>query len=519
MRALVRFLGFAALMSIAGAVYIRGIDESESHEAASPGSDIPDTAAPPALVGRVWAGSRAVAGARVRLKGHAPFALTDSDGRFELHDRPQAGDTVTAAKEGYLIAGLAASAQPLEIHLFPLATSDCERYEWLDPTPNPSSVGACGNCHQAIYEEWRASGHARSAVNRRFQNLLDGSDWQGRAGHGWGLATEYPEGIGVCWSCHAPSLNANAESFDLRQVEGVAAAGVHCDFCHKIRDTSVEQAGLTHGFFAYELMRPAEGQLFFGPLDDVDRGEDAYSHLQSESRICAACHEGTVFGVPVYTTWSEWLASPAAREGRQCQNCHMTPSGTLTNVAPGSGGIERDPASLGTHSFLPAGREAMLRRAVDVSFAGRRKEEAVDVSITLVLHDVGHRLPTGFIDRHLLLIVEPVDHAGEPATVSSGLRLPAAAGNDLAGKPGQLFAKLLTDADGRAPAPFWRAGVSITDSRLQPDRPESFTFRFSPATERVRVRIVYRRFWQEVADSKQWPEDEIVVCDRWFVLP
>ena len=31
----------------------------------------------------------------------------------------------------------------------------------------------------------------------------------------------------------------------------------------------------------------------------VDRGEDVYSPLYSQSRYCAACHEGTVFGVHV----------------------------------------------------------------------------------------------------------------------------------------------------------------------------------------------------------------------------
>ena len=68
-------------------------------------------------------------------------------------------------------------------------------------------------------------------------------------------------------------------------------------------------------------------QLFFGPLDDVDRGEDAFSPLYRESRYCASCHEGIVFGVHVYSTYSEWLSSPARRAGKQCQDCHMAPTG------------------------------------------------------------------------------------------------------------------------------------------------------------------------------------------------
>src|SRR5206468_1854550 len=82
---------------------------------------------------------------------------------------------------------------------------------------------------------------------------------------------------------------------------------------------------------------PERGQLFFGPLDDVDRGEDVASAFQRDSRFCAACHEGTVFGVPVYTTYSEWTESPAGRRGQSCQGCHLAPTGTLTNLAPGLG--------------------------------------------------------------------------------------------------------------------------------------------------------------------------------------
>src|SRR5207244_7472645 len=93
--------------------------------------------------------------------------------------------------------------------------------------------------------------------------------------------------------------------------------------------------GVTHGRYILGLLRPAEGQLFFGPLDDVDRGEDALAPIYGESRYCASCHEGVVFGVRVYSTYSEWLDSPARREGKQCQTCHMTPTGTLTHLAPG----------------------------------------------------------------------------------------------------------------------------------------------------------------------------------------
>lgn len=506
MRMLFRLTALAILAAVAGGFALRADQENRL-------PPLKTATVPSKFVsGRVLSARGPLAGARVRIQGQGEFVGTDAEGRFTLCQVPRAGDVVTAAKHGYLIAGLPAGTRPLELRLTSLPDTDCERYRWVAPQPKADHAGACGNCHPSIYEEWRQTAHARSATNRRLRNLLDGSDWQGNAGHGWSLAGEYPDGLSVCWSCHAPSLDETTGDFDLRHVSDVAAAGVHCDFCHKIRATNLAAVGLTHGRFGYDLLRPARGQIFFGPLDDVDRGEDSYSPLQKESRFCAACHEGTLFGVPVYTTWSEWLASPAARAGGQCQSCHMAPSG-MTNLAPSSGGLERDPATLAGHSFLPGGRQAMLGRAVTVSVDHARNEDAVSLKVGLATRHIGHKLPTGFIDRHLILVIEPFDDQGRPVEALAGRRLPAAAG-DLAGKSGQLFAKLLTDADGNSPAPFWRAGVSLTDTRLLPDKSDSFRFRLPPATAAVRVRLLYRRFWHSVAKSKQWPDDEVTIYDH-----
>src|SRR5262249_55033579 len=156
--------------------------------------------------------------------------------------------------------------------------------------------------------EWSAGGHARSATGHHFRSLYDGTSWEGKANVGWGLLTQHPDGAGVCSSCHAPALRDDDPALlDLRRVSGVAARGVHCDFCHKVAGFGGDMSGLSHGRFNLRLLRPSQEQLFFGPLDDVDRGEDAYSPLYRDSRYCAACHEGVVFGVHVYSTFSEWL--------------------------------------------------------------------------------------------------------------------------------------------------------------------------------------------------------------------
>ena len=472
------------------------------------------------LLGQVRGEGGPVAGARVRFKGDAHAVLTDADGRFRLPRRAGRLPTVTAWKEGYLIGGTSAERDPLVIELIPLPDRDNEDYAWIDPAPHAGHRHACGNCHGEIYEEWSAGAHARSATGKHFRNLYDGSDWHGRPDAGWNLLADHPDGAAVCAACHAPTLtDFNDPAYaDLRRVRGVAARGVHCDYCHKVADAPAERLGHTHGRFNLTLLRPPEGQLFFGPLDDVDRREDAFSPLYRQSRYCASCHEGVVFGVHVYSTYSEWLESPARKAGKQCQTCHMAPTGKLTNVAPGRGGVERDPKTLANHRFFAGSREEMLRRCLKVSARLTRGGQGVRAEVRVTATDVGHRVPTGFVDRHLLLLVGGQGKDGRPVPARAGPTLPAAAGKQHAGASGRVYAKQLRGFDGHSPAPFWRANPDTLDTRLVPDQADRLTFDFPGELERLRVRLLYRRFWQEVADVKGWAENEIEVADQVFEL-
>jgi hypothetical protein len=454
-------------------------------------------------------GSPAV-GATVRVKATTLATVTDARGRFHL---PGGLGRVTASEPGYFVAGSPATVRPLTLRLFPMPVGDHAGYEWVDPSPGGPKN--CGTCHEEIYREWQSSAHARSATGAHFRDLYNGTDAAGHPGVSWGLRTEFPDGVGVCASCHAPAIReADPVRFDLARVSGVAARGVHCDYCHKVSATGDGPPGLTHGSFDLRLARPAGGQVFFGPLDDVDRGEDVYSPLYRDSRYCASCHEGTVFGVHVYSTYSEWLASPARREGKQCQDCHMAPTGEMTNIAPGHGGVKRDPKTLASHRFFAGGQAEMLRRAVRMTAAFRRSGDGVRAEVRVCAEGVGHRVPTGFLDRHLLLVIEGFDAADRPLALVKGPTLGAPAGRTLAGQPGRLFGRLHADFDGHSPAPFWRGGTDPVDTRLLPGVAEVSEYAFPAGLSRVRVRLLYRRFWEEVVTAKGWGDRDVVVVDE-----
>lgn len=460
-----------------------------------------------------------IAGARVRWKGTAIGTVSDAQGRFRL---PGTGKRITAWKEGFYIGG-AAPQKGLVLDLRPLPAGDCEEYAWVDPRPRVEDRHSCANCHAEIYREWVHSAHARAARGRRFLDLYQGTGKHGS--RGGSLLAERPEGASVCVACHAPSVAPGDPAFDhVHLARGVPSLGVHCDYCHKIADTSLTRLGREHGRYAHRLLRPTTGQVFFGPRDDVDRGEETYAPLYRESRYCAACHEGTLFGVPVYTTYSEYLSSPAFREGKQCQTCHMASSGRMSNVAPGHGGVERDPRTIGSHAFLGAHPD-MLRRSLHLrARLVRQNNDELLVDLALSARDIGHRLPTGFIDRHVILLVRVMSAQGE-IEPKEGARLPEVVGRGTgpgawANKPGLFLGRIWTDEHGCAPVPFWLAERELCDSRLEPGetRPARWLYDAAQA-QRVEIRLVYRRFFYETAQLKGWDDNEIVLLDKHLVVP
>ena len=109
---------------------------------------------------------------------------------------------ITAALDGYFIAGATPGDGPLTLTLAPLPATDAESYAWVDPAADPSGKHNCANCHAEMVREWTSSGHARAATGRHFRDLYEGKHG------GWGLLTQYPDGSGVCTSCHAPTVAA-----------------------------------------------------------------------------------------------------------------------------------------------------------------------------------------------------------------------------------------------------------------------------------------------------------------------
>ena len=451
---------------------------------------------PPVIVeGQVRDAHGPVADAIIGWQGQRDRVRSHFDGHFRLPAIAGASPLI-AYKPGYRIT--------TSLRLIPLPGDDNDAYEWIDPHRDMSKPHNCANCHGETYREWLGSVHARSAMNPKFLSLLDGDHQHAT----WNAKREHPDGSAVCASCHAPTLRSPTLDYDVRKADGVAKAGVHCDYCHKVADTATDNFGKLFGRDAFAMLRPAAGDMLtFGPLDDAVRPGESFAHapVYKESRYRAGCHEGVVFGVHAYATYSEWLASPARAQGKQCQTCHMAPTGAMTNIAPGKGGIERKPQTLASH-HTPGTTPAMLRRSVRM----HAQLDDNSVHVELLATDVGHRVPPGFPDRQLLLVVRAVDADGRAVPLRDGPKLPASAG-DHANRPGVLYAKHLIGEHVKSPSPFWLPVFDMQDTRLHPNKAERTTFRFDGNVRTIVVQLWYRRFWHHVAESRGWPDNDTLV--------
>lgn len=162
--------------------------------------------------------------------------------------------------------------------------------------PHPSlddlRPSACGSCHQAQHDDWRASLHSRAmgpGVAGQFKGMDDAERRD-------------------CRRCHAP-LDEQGDAKSALSAEGLFCAGCHVRegkvFGPPRRDgsTLASAADLPHGGW---------------------KANDAFE----QSLFCAPCHQFEANGYALNgklleNTYSEWNASRHAREGRACQACHM----------------------------------------------------------------------------------------------------------------------------------------------------------------------------------------------------
>jgi hypothetical protein len=375
--------------------------------------------------------------------------------------------------------------------------------------------------------------------------------------YGPGYKLDEPTRNGNCAACHTPlaaristekncgwsgchtnltseratrkTMDAGVSPLDLT---GDAGEGITCDFCHKIGDVILDPKTKLPladrpGIVSMKLYRPQDGdQVFFGPFGDVSR-RVSYSPLQEKSEFCAPCHYGVFGGVVgdgqvtggtlIYNSYGEWLDSPYSnpRTGKTCQQCHMPVLDTKVSVFPQQGGIEREYVNLHDHRMPGAADEQLLQNSVTMNSQAWRSANNLEVLVRITNDQAGHHIPTDAPIREMILVVEAVDAAGKPLALKQGPVLPDYSGN-YAGQPGKSFAKILKDEwTGETPtAAYWRPVTIVEDTRLAAMATDATRYTFAMASgeaAQVRVKLVFRRAFEQLAKQKGWNDPDILM--------
>jgi len=484
-----------------------------------------------------------IAGATVRIQATQIATSTAADGTFALTGLTEGeAVTVSAWKDLHYCAkveGVAPPAVDVRLQLDLYQTDDNPDHPWMLPISDDPAVLTCGFCKPDVTAIWLQNAHAGAGTNPRFFSMYNGTDTTGTLRVAPGYLDDFPGTAGVCATCHAPGAAIDAPyTTDMNALSGADLFGVHCDFCHKTAAAYLDPATQlpydnAPGVLSMDVRRPFHDrdhvELFFGTFDDDNvPEEDTKLPLISESAFCAACHQFSFWGTPIYESYSEWLASPYAEMGVTCQDCHMpAPSildgATLTRVAtPESGGVERDPMTIHAHTQRGAADVELLQDTVELSLSvDAANDGSIVAKVSIKNTKAGHHVPTDYPGRQMILVVSATNLDGTALPLAEGPTLPDWCG-DQSGLPGVAYAKVLRDVEtGESPVVnYWKQTLIESDNRLAAFEVDETAYRFrgGDGATTVRATVLFRRLFQDLADAKGWNMPDILMEEAQLTL-
>lgn len=284
----------------------------------------------------------------------------------------------------FMSLGLIAASvnEPLPSDYWDMPQATGKTHDGLENNMRPE---ACAQCHQEQFNAWRDSKHAHAyspGLVGQFSAM----------GHGAG---------NECLVCHAPlaeQLYRDAGDMDatlstlLKNPEGFSR---EADLDSKQAKLPLRHAGVTcavcHVRQGQRFGPPRRGSDIVGHLDGDAHGGFIATKDFEKSQLCASCHQFpqsyAINGKPLENTVFEWQQSRFARQGVQCQTCHMP---------------DRKHAFKGIHDVN------MVRSGL--KFQLERKGEMAALTMTSI--NIGHAFPT-YVTPKIWVKAEALDAQGE----------------------------------------------------------------------------------------------------------
>ena len=222
----------------------------------------------------------------------------------------------------------------------------------------------CGSCHPDQYKQWKTTLHAGAMSPGIYGQTVD-------------LWANNPGSAQSCTECHAPLAEQQKKSLagigplaswkkNPAHILKLEMAGLACAACH-VRN--------------WRVYGPPKRETKVGINDATSTGEHGgveRTPFFERAEFCMGCHQfegGGPNGKSIQNTYNEWKASIWAKEGVQCQNCHMPKRAHLWR---------------GIHD------KEMAQSAVtlDVELEDKAPKDIVSAKIILTNTGAGHYFPT-----------------------------------------------------------------------------------------------------------------------------
>jgi nitrate/TMAO reductase-like tetraheme cytochrome c subunit len=204
--------------------------------------------------------------------------------------------------------------------------------------------GECADCHNEIWAEWEASGHAKAWTSELYQQLR----------------TQY-DAPADCDACHAPQpLQITGVGHMPQLRDDDRDRGVDCLACH------LGPEGQMHG--------PHNDP---SPFHAIKRESALYTRRIT---VCESCHGQKT--AMAHNQVAEFRESRSAKQAETCQRCHMPE--TTRKASKFSRRAKRS----GTHSFLGSRSQEWLESALRLDYV--RTPEGLTV---YVMNSAAHAVP------------------------------------------------------------------------------------------------------------------------------
>jgi len=394
--------------------------------------------------------------------------------RKELAGRT-ADEIQTALKEIPPMRALRVRLKPVQIQALARLLAGKETASAGLPPYRYQLSDMCRPCHPNQVAQWSGSMHARAHEEVVYERYFI------KASQETGQKIET-----FCARCHTPlgvrfgeiPFHSAPRGPGGTRVSKVATEGVQCDFCHTISGYDA----LKNGGYRLTAVRVMRGPLR-GARSPFHGTE--FSPLHRQAELCGTCHDVSHpdCGVELETTYSEWRASPYARQGVVCQDCHMTRGLTHRLAQPGRaghGGPPREHISdhgfIGPNILFATNDSEPVRRLKRLSlqlmqqaarlYIETPRRETVGLVLPIRVSNVGagHGLPTGVTElRQMWLEVTVTDGGGRTVLRSGGLD---AKGDLLPGTI--LYHTDVFDREGKVTTRFWNTVRKGRDHRIPP---------------------------------------------------